>query len=87
MDRYSDKGPTPSDIKKIPKRQTAVALKDGTDKGEVPVIAAAGREKIAEKILEIAFANGIKVREDSALAEMLALSSLIPLSPPKPSWR
>jgi flagellar biosynthesis protein len=78
---YSDKGPTPSNIRKIPKRQTAVALKDGTDKGEVPVITAAGRGKIAEKILELAFANGIKVREDSALAEMLAkieLDSPIP---------
>lgn len=81
MGKYSDKGPTHSNISKIPKRQTAVALKDGTDKGEVPVITAAGRGKIAEKILEIAFANGIKVREDSALAEMLAkieLDSPIP---------
>lgn len=81
MGQYSDKGPTPSNISKIPKRQTAVALKDGTDKGEVPVVTAAGRGKIAEKILEIAFANGIKVREDSALAEMLAkieLDSPIP---------
>ncbi len=75
-ERYSDKGPTPSNIKKIPKRQTAVALKDGTDKGEIPVIAAAGRGKIAEKILEIAYANGIKVREDGALAEMLATIEL-----------
>lgn len=82
MADFYDKGnSTPSNITKIPKHQTAVALKDGTAKGEVPVIAAAGRGKIAEKILEIAFANGIKVREDSALAEMLAkieLDSPIP---------
>lgn len=70
-----------SKISKMSSRQTAVALKDGTDRGEIPVISAAGRGKIAEKILEIAFANGIKVREDSALAEMLAkieLDSPIP---------
>jgi flagellar biosynthesis protein len=81
VDRYDDGSVRPLNIKKIPKRQTAVALRDGTDKGEIPVIAAAGRGKIAEKILEIAFANGIKVREDSALAEMLAkieLDSPIP---------
>ena len=37
--------------------------------------------KIAEQILQLAYANGIKVREDSALAEMLAsveLDSPIP---------
>ena len=72
---------TPSNIKKIPTRKTAVALKDGNDSGEVPVITAAGRGKIAEKILQLAFENGIKVREDSDLAEMLAkieLESPIP---------
>lgn len=66
---------------KKPKRQTAIALQDRTEKGEVPVIKAAGRGKIAEKILQLAFENDIKVREDSALAEMLAkveLDSPIP---------
>lgn len=70
-----------SNTTKIPKRQTAVALKDGAQKREVPVITAAGRGKIAEKILQLAFENGINVREDSALAEMLAsleLDSPIP---------
>lgn len=68
-------------IRKIPKRQTAVALKDGSNSGDIPQIAAAGRGKIAEKILQLAFDNGIKVREDAALAEMLAkieLDSPIP---------
>lgn len=68
-------------IKKIPKRQTAVALKDGSNQGEIPTITAAGRGKIAEKILQLAFENDIKVREDSALADMLAkieLDSPIP---------
>lgn len=68
-------------IKKIPKRQTAVAVKDAASAGELPSITAAGRGKIAEQILQLAYENGIKVREDSALAEMLAkieLDSPIP---------
>lgn len=63
---------TPLNISKIPSRKTAVALKDGSDEGKAPRISAAGRGKIAEKILQLAFENGIKVREDSDLAEMLA---------------
>lgn len=68
-------------IKKIPKRQTAVAVKDARSFKELPKITAAGRGKIAEQILQIAYENGIKVREDSALAEMLVsveLDSPIP---------
>lgn len=83
-DGYSPPGKddlTPLNTKKIPARKTAVALEDRTMKGEVPTIKAAGRGKIAEKILQLAFENGIKVREDSVLAEMLAkveLDSPIP---------
>ena len=62
----------PSNIKKKPARQTAVALKESEKMGEAPVISASGRGALAEKILQLAFENGIKVREDSALAEMLA---------------
>lgn len=53
-------------------RQTAVAIKDRTAERQVPQVVAAGRGKIAEQILQLAFENGIKVKEDSALAEMLA---------------
>lgn len=59
-------------IRKIPKKKTAVALKDSEGGKKVPRLAAAGRGHIAEKILELAFANDIKVREDSDLAELLA---------------
>lgn len=62
----------PLNIKKIPDRKTAVAVKDQTEEGKAPKITAAGRGKIAEKILQLAFENDIKVREDSDLAEMLA---------------
>lgn len=59
-------------IRKIPNRKTAVALK-GSDGGKkVPTLAAAGRGEIAEKILALAYENGINVREDSDLAELLA---------------
>jgi flagellar biosynthesis protein len=70
-----------SNIKKKPKTQTAVAITAGDGPDDIPRIAAAGRGKLAEQILQLAFENGIKVREDSALAEMLAkieLESPIP---------
>ena len=71
----------PSNIKKKPKRQTAVALQEAEKWGDAPQITASGRGKIAEQILQLATENGINVREDSALAEMLAkieLDSPIP---------
>ena len=72
---------THSNIKKKPKNPVAVSIDDAKKKGDLPTISAAGRGKIAEQILQLAFENDIKVREDSALAEMLAnieLNSPIP---------
>ena len=71
----------PLNLKEKPARQTAVALKDRTAERKVPQVVAAGRGVLAEKILQLAFENDIKVKEDSALAEMLAsveLDSPIP---------
>lgn len=71
----------PLNIKEKSGRAVAVAIEDGSDKGALPKITAAGRGKIAEQILQLAFERGIKVREDAALAEMLAqveLDSPIP---------
>ncbi len=48
----------------------AVAIKK-SDVGEAPVITAKGRGYNAEKILEIAFAEGVKVRQDKDLTELL----------------
>lgn len=78
----SENGATPSNIKKKPKNPTAVALSVGEKDDPTPRIAAAGRGKIAEQILQLAFANGVKVREDAALAEML---TKIELDSPIPS--
>ena len=71
----------PLNIKEKPARQTAVALRDSSEESAIPVITAAGRGKIAEQILQIAYENGIKVRSDADLAEILAkieLESPIP---------
>ena len=78
-----DQHPYPSISKNRakPARQTAVALENDPNKPDLPKITASGRGKWAEQILELAFANGIKVREDPALAEILAsieLDSPIP---------
>ncbi len=73
----SDEDPLiPLNIKKKEAQQTAVALQDRTKERRVPKVVAAGRGKIAEQILQLAYENDIKVREDSALAEMLATVEL-----------
>ncbi len=62
-------------------RAVSVALKE-QDKGKAPKVIAAGRGTVAEQILAIAFAHGIKVREDADLAELLSvidIDSEIPL--------
>jgi len=64
--------PTPFSPTK-PARPVAVAIKgEGANADSLPKIVASGRGKLAEQILEIAFAKGVKVREDADLAELLA---------------
>jgi flagellar biosynthesis protein len=63
------------------KGPVAAALENDPTNSDLPKIVAAGRGKWAEQILELAFQNGIKVREDPVLAEILAgieLDSPIP---------
>jgi flagellar biosynthesis protein len=64
-------------------RQTAVALKDRTADRAVPQITASGKGKIAEQILQMAYDNGIPVREDSALVEMLSVFDMDSPIPPE----
>lgn len=52
------------------KRQVAVALRH--ERGEIPTVVSSGRGHTAERILELAFAAGVKVRQDRDLAELLA---------------
>jgi len=49
----------------------AVALVDEKQRGEFPRVVASGQGNLAEQILQIAWANNIKVREDADLAEIL----------------
>lgn len=78
----SDDPPQPN-MKPPPRRTDAVsvALKS-SDGNRAPKVIAAGRGSVAEQILALAFANGIKVREDADLAELLSavdIDSEIPL--------
>ena len=59
-----------SETKKKP--AVAVALGHDRDDRRPPKVVAGGRGRIAEQILEIAFAHGVKVREDADLANLLS---------------
>ncbi|MEQ8195348.1 MAG: EscU/YscU/HrcU family type III secretion system export apparatus switch protein [Rhodospirillales bacterium] len=54
------------------KTPVAVALQYEPGKDDAPRVVAGGRGSIAEQILAIAFAQGVKVREDADLAELLS---------------
>jgi flagellar biosynthesis protein len=57
--------------------RTAVAIRyQPVDDSSAPKVVASGRGWIAEKILEVAFAHGVRVREDADLAEVLAAVDL-----------
>ncbi len=75
--------PATPNMKPPPPTERAVAVALQADgKGRAPRVIAAGRGSVAEQILEIAFAKGVKVREDADLAELLSaidIDSDIPL--------
>lgn len=58
--------------RKQAKQKLAIALKHDLETDAIPRITATGRGKLAEKILEIAFQNNVKVRHDPDLAEVLS---------------
>lgn len=81
MAEFGEESGKKPNIGRVPDRKIAVALQEQENKRRAPRITAAGRGHLAEKILALAFENGIKVRQDSDLAEMLAqieLESPIP---------
>lgn len=60
----------------------AVALGYDKEEDPAPKIVASGKGAVAEQILALAFANGVKVREDADLIEVLSkieVDSFIPL--------
>lgn len=76
---FFDTGIPDSEIAKDPvafKRAAAVAIKHELEKRGLPTISAAGYGAVAEKILQIAFESGVKVRTDPELAQMLAAIEL-----------
>ena len=69
--------PPISPFKKPGERNIAVAIRDENGNPDsLPKVIASGRGKLAEQILELAFAKGIRVREDADLAELLATLDL-----------
>ncbi len=75
-------GPSGSDRRQPAHRQLAVAIQDRPGDKAAPRVVASGRGTLAEQILQIAFARGVKVRNDADLAEILAtieIESEIPL--------
>jgi flagellar biosynthesis protein len=73
--------PKPPHERRQPVLKAVALTYDGED-GAPPRISATGRNAVARQILEIAFANGVMVREDADLAAILSeleLDSPIPL--------
>ncbi|MEK9672918.1 MAG: EscU/YscU/HrcU family type III secretion system export apparatus switch protein [Rhodospirillaceae bacterium] len=70
----SEEDKNTGNIRRVPetKDAVAVALADGGGPGRPPKVVAGGRGRVAEQILQIAFAQGIKVREDADLAQLLS---------------
>jgi flagellar biosynthesis protein len=68
---------------KKPHRQVAVALSHDLARPDAPRVVASGRGAIAEQIIQLAFAHGIKVREDADLAELLSAIEIDDEIPPE----
>ena len=65
------------------KRTVAVAIGAGAESRAIPTVTAAAHGALAEKLLEIAFANGVPVRQDADLAEIISaleVDSEIPIA-------
>lgn len=55
-----------------PKPKDAIAVAITGEGGPTPVVTASGQGEFAETLLSIAFANGVPVREDADLAQVLS---------------
>jgi flagellar biosynthesis protein len=68
-----DHTPSYGPVKHSGGQAVAVALAaDESNPDSTPQIVASGRGRLAQEILDIAFANNINVREDADLAQLLA---------------
>ena len=71
---------TPSDASK--QTHKAVALQYDKEHDDAPRVVASGKGVVADQILSLAFAHGVKVREDADLVNILSeidVDSVIPL--------
>ena len=73
----------PSGGKPVAVAPVAVAIEHDPAVGGAPKVVASGRGFVAEQILELAFAHGIKVRQDADLAQILAVLDLDSDIPPE----
>ena len=67
---------------KAARPQVAVALSYEPGEDDAPKVVASGKGALAEQILQLAFAHGVKVRSDPDLAQVLAaveVDTVIPL--------
>ena len=74
VDIVDETGPkeNPRNSQNLRSRKKAVAIKDRRQGSATPSVVASGQGTFAEQILQIAWANNIKVREDADLVEILA---------------
>ncbi|MEO1250623.1 MAG: EscU/YscU/HrcU family type III secretion system export apparatus switch protein [Pseudomonadota bacterium] len=69
-------GLNPGDKTACATSPSPVALQESGEEGKAPSVVATGEGEVAQAILDVAFALGIKVREDADLAEMLSVVDL-----------
>lgn len=68
---------TPSGTDGGPPEKTAVALTyKPSDPDAAPVVSAAGRGYLAERIIEVAEAEGVPIRQDADLVEILSATEV-----------
>ncbi len=65
--------PGPGPDQKPARQQLAIALEDDPASDAPQRITATGRGEVAEQIISIALAAGVRVREDAELAEILSI--------------
>lgn len=63
--------------------RNAVALRYNPDQDAAPVVVAKGKGAIADKIIELAAAHGVAVREDKSLVTVLSKLDLDREIPPQ----
>lgn len=71
VDIFDEENTPRPEVEKTPAQSKAIALKHNRGDNQAPHIVASGKGHVAEQIIQLAFANGIKVREDADLTELL----------------